>query len=163
MGLGWMCVCDAEGVSSGGQGWAEPPCWWHKAVAVQSAWCKIAALWPSQRLTKAGGWWLGRECGDTAVSRAYTSRLNMGPPHICSSLAPASARSRDNGGPLQTSLLQSFSEIPFSLNLKYFIRPPSPCALSFTIILKWIARTSTIYPLFSITPCRQQRVSSKTV
>ncbi|CAB1452463.1 unnamed protein product [Pleuronectes platessa] len=46
----------------------------------------------SSELTKAGGWWLGRECGDTAVSRAYTSRLNMGPPHICSGLAPASAR-----------------------------------------------------------------------
>lgn len=133
LSVGWwdwdesVCLCVYPSVRADGQEWAGPSCWWHKAVAVQSARCKIAALWPSQRLTKAGGWWLGRECGDTAVSRAYTSRLNMGPPHICSSLAPASARSRDNGGPRQTPLLQSFSkEFLFSLNLKYFIRLPSP-------------------------------------
>lgn len=138
-------------------------CWRHKAVAVQSARCKIAALWPSQRLTKAGGWWLGRECGDTAVSRAYTSRLNMGPPHICSSLAPASARSRDNGGPLETPLLQCFSQFLFSLNLKYFIRPPSPCSLSFTTSLK-IDGTSTLYSPFALVkPWRKQRISPKTV
>lgn len=141
-----VCVYDAEEVSADGQDWAGPSCWQHKAVAVQSARCKIAALWPSQKLTKAGGWWLGREYGDTAVSRAYTSRLNMGPPHICSNLAPASARSRDNGGPQQTLLLQTFSEFFFSLNLKYFIRPPSPCSLSFTTGLKSIARTSTLNP-----------------
>ena len=34
----------------------------------------------------------------------------------------------------------------FSLNLKYFIRPPLPCSLSFTTILKSIARTSRLYP-----------------
>lgn len=98
---------DAEGVSADGQKWAGPPCWGHKAVAVQSTRCKIATLWPSQRLTKAGGWWLGPECGDTAVSRAYTSLLNMGPPYICCNLAPASAGSPDNGDPRQTPLLQS--------------------------------------------------------
>lgn len=156
MGSGWMCVCDAEGVSADGQEWAVPSCWWHKAVAVQSAWCKIAALWPSQRLTKAGGWWLGRECSNTAVSRAYTPQFNMGPPHICSSLAPASARSRDNGGPLQTPLLQCFSEVLFSLNLKYFIRPPWPCSLSFNTILKSIDRISTLYsPSALVMPWRQ--------
>lgn len=150
MGLGWMCVfvCvyGAGRVSADGQEWAGPSCWPHKAVAVQSARCKIAALWPSQWLTKAGGWWLGRECGDTAVSRAYTSLLNMGPPHICSNLAPASAWSWDKGGPRQTPLLQTFSEFLFSLNLKYFIRPPLPHSLSFTTILKSIARTSTLNP-----------------
>lgn len=160
-----VCVCDAEGVSADGQEWTRPSCWRHKAVAVQSARCKIAALWPTQKLTKAGGWWLGWECGDTAVSRAYTSLLNMGPPHICSILAPASARPRDNGGPQQTLLLQTFSEFLFSLNLKYFIRPPSPRSLSFTTFLKSIARrTSTHYSPFAlVTLRRQQRVSAKTV
>lgn len=134
MGLGWMCVCDADGVRAVGQERVGPSCRTHKAVAVQSARCKIAALWPPQKLTKAGGWWLGRECGDTAVSRAYTSRLNMGPPHICSRLAPASARPRDNRGPLLGPLLWRSSEFLFGLNLKYFIRAPLPCSLSFTTI-----------------------------
>ena len=125
------------------QEWALPSCCRHKAVAVQSTWCKIGTLWPAQRLTKAGGWWLGRDCGDTAVSRAYTVLLNMGPPYICCNLAPASARSQDNGGPPRTPLLQSFSVFPFSQNLKYFIRPPSPCSLSLTTILKSIATSPT--------------------
>lgn len=111
---------------------------------MQSTQCKIAALWPSQSPTKAGGWWLGPECGNTAVSRAYTSQLNMGPPYICCNLAPASAGSRDNGGPQQTLLLQMFSESLFSPNLKYFIRPPSLRSLSFTAILKSIAGTSSL-------------------
>lgn len=126
---GWgriVQICDVQGMSADVQEWAGSSYWRHKGVAVQSARCKIATLWPSQRLTKAGGWWLGRECSDTAVCRAYTSRLNMGSPHICSSLAPASVGSRDNEGPRPTPLLQSFSESLFSLNLKYFIRPPSP-------------------------------------
>lgn len=142
-----VCVCLwCKGSERRWSGMGGPFCRRHKAVAVQSARCKIAALWPSQRLTKAGGWWLGRECGDTAVSIAYTSLLNMGPPHICSNLAPASARSRDNGGPRQIPLLQTFSEFLFSPNLKYFIRPPSLRSLSFTTILKSIARTSTLNP-----------------
>lgn len=114
---------------------------------MQSTQCKIAALWPSQSPTKAGGWWLGPECGNTAVSRAYTSQLNMGPPYICCNLAPASAGSRDNRGPRQTLLLQMFSESLFSPNLKYFIRPPSLRSLSFTAILKSIAGTSSLNPL----------------
>lgn len=79
--------------------WAVPSCCRHKAVAVQSTRCKIETPRPSQKPTKAGGWWLGRERGDTAVSRAYTSLLNMGPPYICCNLAPVSARSEDKRGP----------------------------------------------------------------
>lgn len=149
---GFVCIYDAERLSADSQKWAGPSCCRHKGVAVQSTRCKIATQWPSQRLTKAGGWWLGREYGDTAVSRAYTSLLNMGPPYMCCNLAPASAGSLDNGGPRQTPLLQTFSEFLFSLNLKYFIRPPSPCSLSFTTVLKSIARTSTLTPLHFSNP-----------
>lgn len=104
---------DAEGMSTDGQEWAEPPLGRHKAVAVQSARCKIATLCTSQRLTKAGGWWLGWECSDTAVSRANTSLLNMGSPHICSIVAPVSARSRDNRGPRPTPFVPDFFKVSF--------------------------------------------------
>lgn len=119
-----MCPCGKRKNAVGAG--RVPPCWRHKAVAVQSARCKIGALWPSQWPTKARVWWLGRECGDTAVCRAYTAPLNMGPLHICSSSAPASTRPRHNGAPQQTLLLQTFSGLLFSPNLKYFIRPPLP-------------------------------------
>lgn len=101
-----------------------------------------------QSLTKAGGWWLGPECGNTAVSRAYTSKLNMAPPYICCSSAPTSAGPQDNGGPIRLNLLsQMFSEFLSSQNLKYFIRPPRLRSLFFGTILKSIAGTSTLNPL----------------
>lgn len=92
----------------------------------------------------AGGW---GQSAATQLWAAYTSQLNMGPPYICCNLAPASAGSRDNGGPRQTLLLQMFSESLFCPNLKYFIRPPSLHSLSFTPILKSIAGTSSLNPL----------------
>lgn len=106
-----------------------PPCCRHKAVAVQSTRCKIAARRPLQSLTKAGGWWLGPECGNTAVSRAHTSQLNMGPPYICCSSAPTSAGPRGQWRPLsaQPFVAESLS----SQNLKYFIRPPRLHSLFF--------------------------------
>lgn len=110
---GFVCIYDAKRLSADSQEWAALSCCRHKDVAVQSTWCKIATQWLSQRRTKAGGWWLGREYGDTAVSRAYTSLLNMGPPYMCCNLASASAGSQDNGGPQQTPLLQSFSKFLF--------------------------------------------------
>lgn len=93
--------------------WAVPCCCRHKAVAVQSSQCKIETPRPPQRLTKAGGWWLGWERGDTAVSRAYTSPLNMGPPYICCSLAPVSARSEDKRGAWCPSIVVNFFSAPF--------------------------------------------------
>lgn len=93
--------------------WAAPCCRRHKAVAVQSSRCKIETARPSQRHTKAGGWWLGWERGDTAVSRAYTSLLNMGPPYICCSLAPVSARPQDKGGAWCPPIVVNFFSVPF--------------------------------------------------
>lgn len=129
------CFCDAKSASGDGQELGGAFLLQTQSVAVQSTQCKIEPPWPSQKLTKAGGWWLGRERGDTAVSRAYTSLLNMGPPYICCNLAPVSARSEDNGGPQCPPFVVNFLVLPFSQNLKYFIRPPSVCSHSFATVL----------------------------
>lgn len=72
---------------------------------MQSALCKIGALCRAQWGTKAGGWWPSRERKDTAVNRACTAPLNMGPHHICSGPAAASAKSAAQWEPSANPLL----------------------------------------------------------
>lgn len=72
---------------------------------MQSALCKIGALCRAQWGTKAGGWWPSRERKDTAVNRACTALLNMGPHHICSGPAAASAKSAAQWEPSANPLL----------------------------------------------------------
>lgn len=117
--FGWTCVfgvyisaMPSQRVAMVGK-WAAPCFRRHKAVAVQSSRCKIETARPSQRHTKAGGWWLGWERGDTAVTRAYTSLLNMDPPYICCSLAPVSAKADDKGGAWCPPIVVNFFSAPF--------------------------------------------------
>lgn len=147
MGLGWMCVftmqrerapmvidgrgllvCDTKPLLCNHLGVKSPLCGPHKGWQRQGAggWGGSAAtqLWAEP--THPGSIWA------LLISVATWPLLPPGP--------------RDNGGPRQTPLLQTFSEFLFRLNLKYFIRPPSPRSLSFTSILKSITRTSPLNP-----------------
>lgn len=69
---------------------------------------------PRTKAHKGRGLVAGWESGNTAVSRACTSQLNMGSPRICGSPGPCFRQAPGQWGPsADPLLLQSFSEFPF--------------------------------------------------